>query len=389
MKPFARRSGVLSLGLAVFLTLIISGQTLAVSWGARMPLTTTGTATAMGVARLGLSSVVALYYDQGRISVRRSVNSGRTWGSPVKVSDSSTGESAVICGSGSAVHVAWSGGSTIRYARSTNGGSSFGGPVTLAVVDHTLGKPSIARGANGKVVVAWAERTNSGLVKDYVRVSRNGGASFASAKVLASASAGIGIPVVAVGNGVIYFAYNNAGVIRLIRSTDGGTTWAAPRAVVTDAYADPTYELSLTAAGTRAYIAYLKVAGAGPEPHWVRYSRSVDSGLTWAAGRDLSPNSSSASYRASAWPAIDLQGGVVRVVFERCLVSGCASSAIFYRQSSNGLTWTSAQMVSVPTDTPRAFDGDVAYAGKVIVAYTGLTSPGDWLHDIWVRITGS
>jgi hypothetical protein len=25
----------------------------------------------------------------------------------------------------------------------------------------------------------------------------------------------------------------------------------------------------------------------------------------------------------------------------------------------------------------------------VIVAYTGLTSPGDWLHDIWVRITGS
>jgi hypothetical protein len=257
------------------------------------------------------------------------------------------------------------------------------------VLDHALGRPSIGCGANGKVVVAWAERTNSGLTKDYVRVSSNGGASFASAKVLASASAGIGAPVVSVGRGVVYFAYNNAGVIRMIRSTDGGTSWAAPRVVVTDAYGDPLYEFSVTAAGTRAYVAYVKVAAGGPEPHWVRYSRSVDRGLTWAAGRDLSPNSSSASYHASAWPAIDLQGGVVRVVFRRCLVSGCASSAIFYRQSSDGLTWTRAQMVSVPTDTPQTSDGDVAFAGKVIVGYTGVTPMGDWPHDIWVRISGT
>jgi hypothetical protein len=373
-----RRVGRTSLPLlgALFLTFVLASQSMAATWAQPVRLTSSGHTWAHGLVALGSSTVVAAYHESSQVLVRRSTDSGATWKAALRLAAS--GWDPAISGRGSAVDVVWlkqnSGGTVIRYARSTNSGASFLSAVRLSPKTGRALWPSVARGPDGRVAVAWYDDSSA---KVLVRVSTNGGASFASAKTMATVP-WASSPAVAIGKGVIYVAYNDLSGVVVRRSTNSGSTWSSARPVAADHNGDPLNPLSITAAGSQAYIAY--TAGMGPEGTFVRYSRTIDKGKNWTSPANLSAPTA----LTSRSPKISLKGGVARVVFQRHLDEDGLTDAVFYRQSSNGTSWTTATRISVPTLTPEASPAGVGFATQIVVFYTGLEDSMN--SNVYVRI---
>lgn len=352
-----------SLALAILMSLALAGQAFGATWATPAPLGTGDFSEGGGLATTGPSSAVAVVLQDGVVNVRRSSNSGVTWGPLVPVG---SGWGSAIAAYGSDVDLVWHDGAAMHYARSTDGGASFISPST--VLAQGVYFPAVAHGPNGVVAVAWMGGTGLDRVVK-VRVSTNDGASFGAAKTIASGF--VGSPAVAVGQGVIYVGYTDSVGLRVRRSTNAGATFGTAKTVATDAYGDPIHRLSMTAVESKAYIGYSAVPlGGGPNGLWARYARTTDKGSTWAAPRNLSPKPTSSSGRDSYDPLLSLQGGVIRAVFERCLDNDCATRAVFYRQSSNSTTWTTAYRAS-PASHGDSEAAGVGCAGKTIVLYTG------------------
>ena len=109
--------------------------------------------------------VWAAFEQEDRVVVSRSRDSGRTWGTPVRVDrrDGAATEwfPAIAAGAGGELHVAWQEGTRVAVARSTDGGTTFAAP------EGTDGegpqwRPAVAATGPGRAVLAWVdERTGS------------------------------------------------------------------------------------------------------------------------------------------------------------------------------------------------------------------------------------
>jgi hypothetical protein len=126
------------------------------------------------------------------------------------------------------VDVVWALNDRIRYARSGNSAESFAAVVALSPTGLKVADPSVGRGPNGLVVVAWLQVTRTPCCdapwKVVARVSKDGGSTFGPVKVL-----GRGWQVVAAaGKGVAYVAIDalmDGETLVVRRTTDGGMTW--------------------------------------------------------------------------------------------------------------------------------------------------------------------
>jgi hypothetical protein len=349
---------------AALLALSLVGPTLALSWSAPTAFTTSGDAVGGGVAATGTSSAVAVYDDSGRIYVRRTTDSGATWTSRLRLS--TDGYESAIAARGAKVDVVWISNNRVRYARSTNGGASFAAPVALSPSGGGAEMPSVARGPDGRVAVVWNDWI-AGKVR--VRVSTDGGSSFRKAKTLVTSMAWGPMPSVAIGKGVIYVAYYiDETRLRMRRSTDSGTTWAAAVTVTNGGfdYAGS----SLTAAGTQAYIGYTVFDSTGPR---AMYRRTTDKGKSWSSAAQLAG--------AGFQPQLALQGGVVRAVFGTC-DANCEATGLKYRQSADGISFTAAETLATPSTTVFEWPDGLTFAGRVIVISTSST---EVTADVQVR----
>ncbi len=382
MKSSIAPRSARSLAAAVLLSLALVGQSFAAGWSVPTALTNASKASTGGLVTLGASMAVAVYANDARIVVRRSSNSGGSWSSPLRLSD--TGQTPAIAGRANSVDVVWLQGSRIRYVRSTNSGASFTAPVALSPAGTNVAEPSVGRGANGLVVVAWLEATKppccDGPWTIRARVSTNGGSSFGPAKSLGQGWE----PVAAAAKGVAYVAYEGIGGsdvgLHIRRTVDGGASWKAGAMF---RWPDETLVrprgLTITAAGRQAYVGYHEVVeqdgGGDASPTLVvRYRRTASNGRTWSAVRDLT----SPSGPEGTHPVMSLNGGIVRAVYARY------GEGVWFRQSSDGTTWTPEQQVSPAT--LEEYPIGVGYAGKPIVLYTGEdgTGFGPYRKDIFV-----
>jgi hypothetical protein len=148
----------------------------------------------------------------------------------------------------------------IRFARSSDGGSSFSNSIPLS--STTLNQGSMtAVGPGGQLYVVWMEAGT----KIYVRKSIDGGSTFAPSVLVASVNPIIGVvdsstaqfcgrtlkgsigfsnpPIIAVDtsgsptNGRLYVVFSSGAVpaVYLTSSDDGGQTWRAPSQLNDDA----------------------------------------------------------------------------------------------------------------------------------------------------------
>jgi hypothetical protein len=128
--------------------------------------------------------------------LQKSTNKGVTWGNLIRGSDTRLNFDKDMIGADNYssspyknyVYAAWTdftGNSSVRFNRTTNGGTSFSTPITLKNSNGFGQGANVQTGPNGEVYVCWADYTNGtipaqgiGFVK-----STNGGVSFTAPTV--------------------------------------------------------------------------------------------------------------------------------------------------------------------------------------------------------------
>jgi hypothetical protein len=345
-----------SVPVAPLLSLLIATQVLAHTWSAPIPLTFAGEGFGKGVLGLNSTTAVAVYVEWNGswydVKVKRSTNSGDSWSAPKTLS--TNGYPADIAGLDPFVDVVWIQNGRVKYARSINGGVTYGPSMRISQGGFPL-HAVVARGPGGLVIVAW-DNGNTNAIK--VRVSTDGGVTFGPPTVYATSQQDMGVSVAA-GDGVVYLAYKlTTAKLRVRRSTDGGVTWSGASTVTNDGYG-VVDQFDLTAQDDHAYIAYTIHNPTHPAWGAVRYRRTLNSGASWSGEMNLAPQS-----QKTEFPEVTLQDGVLRAVYSR----RGATYGSWYRQSSNGTSWSTPEFVSAGNDPY------VAYAGQIIVLYVDGTA---------------
>lgn len=366
MRPHALSRAIYPTAGAVLVSLILAGTSLAASWSTPVPMTSSGEAFGADIVAIQPSTLVVVYAEATDIVIRRSTDSGATWSSPNILA--TYGADPSISGRGNAVDVVWredTGSATvIRYARSSDGGASFGPSVAVSSATGSAWWPSVDRGPHGVVAIAWYDNSDWVEPKVRSRVSVDGGTTFGFPTTPVR---GDDIrPAVAVGGGVIYLGYSKLHTVYVKRSTNDGLTWRSAQALGNAGGRRP----SITASGSDAYVAF------STNHSRTRYTRTTDKGVSWMEPRYLSPRNGP----PSGSPVISVHDGVVRAAFARVVDTPEPGWAVFYRKSNDGLTWSRAERVTVAT-TPSPRPTGLAVAGGVVVVFTG--NAGEDVNDIF------
>ncbi|MGH7719750.1 MAG: exo-alpha-sialidase [Gemmatimonadaceae bacterium] len=158
------------------------------------------------------------------IVLARSSDGGATWNEPARVHADDwvfdgcphAGPSLQV-GDDGRLHIAWwtgkEGAAGVFYARSQDGGKTFGEPVPLGMAD--LSRPAhvqLALGARDVVAASWDDGTRQ-LPDIALRLSRDGGRSFAPAQRLSAPGRVAGYPVLAIAGDELMVAWSEQSAV--------------------------------------------------------------------------------------------------------------------------------------------------------------------------------
>ncbi|MDQ9170446.1 sialidase family protein [Oxalobacteraceae bacterium R-40] len=212
-------------------------------------------------------------------------------------------------------------GGEIFFARSGDGGKSFGTPVN---VSHSFGGDGkgrinkdvwhngsydLAVGPDGSIYVVWTEY--DGML--WIARSRDGGKRFSEPRQLAgSRDQPARGPSIAVGReGAIYLAWTtgetDAADILIARSDDQGASFSAPQAVGASATYSDAPKLAVDSQGC-LHLAYAESDGDAFGNYHVRYTRSFDGASSFEEGRSISAPLP-AKISGTAFPSIAVGAG--------------------------------------------------------------------------------
>jgi hypothetical protein len=176
------------------------------------------------------------------VVVAKSTDGGETWGEPVRVhADEWVFEGCPHAGpsmqidSAGRLHVAWwtgkDGSAGVWYARSDDGARTFGEAVPLGVAKFS--RPAhvqLSLGAGGTVLAAWDDGTRD-VPQVMLRVSRDGGASFAPAVAISAEGRAAGFPVLAVRGDSVVVAWSEKSAASAAREMSHEAMMKDPRAM--------------------------------------------------------------------------------------------------------------------------------------------------------------
>ncbi len=277
------------------------------------------------------SSVYAAWVDYSGnrdVFFARSIDGGSSFGTPLNVSnspsDSDDGWRRVrMATSGSSVYLVWyeAGDNEIFFARSTDSGATFSAPANLSnsAYSYPLGRslmPQVAVSGNN-VYVAWIESVPHAVwpseFQVFFRRSTDNGTTFSAAISLGSFVGNV--PKLAASGANVYLAWQGgAGSVSDIffaRSTDSGASFGTP--INVSNYAGDSIRPQLATSGGNVYIAWYNVTG-GPEDIWL--VRSGNGGASFDSPQNLSNNSGASRFtNEDPASAIGVFGSSVYVVW--------------------------------------------------------------------------
>ncbi|HSM33546.1 MAG TPA: sialidase family protein [Anaerolineae bacterium] len=258
----------------------------------------------------------------------------------------------------------------VVYQNSTNAGASWSKERTLfsATLQRRQVVPNLAIGAKGDTVaVAW--RVNGPTENTlFVRVSRDRGQSFGVRREVFSTSRshGVGVPAVAVGNGVIAVAWTNRanGKIKIRVSRDGGRTFTAARtlgrtSLSIDCKKRLTDGLVGLAINDRSvHVAWSHAPTQQCLAKGIKVRTSLDRGKTWSSRRTVSDR------RNYGWPELDARGKSVIAT-----VQSPTGGLIVARSGQNGRTWNDRLIKPARGHSLSAADVTLLPKGKALIVY--------------------
>ena len=324
---------------------------------------------------------------------------------------------------------------TIRTRSSVDGGATWSDPVSLSggtdAARHTL-----IAASDGSLFAAWSKRGPKPVTQRLVlRRSLDGGASWAPETVIAIPAGGtVGIPALVMNGSVRLMAYTDGttGQIWTQPLDRAGSADGPPTSIdvaTRDLYSDAAFidaSLAVVAVGRRAVLAYVHgdrevrtavsddsgrtwkrteinqdlfsgrprlatdgstVVLAVSDPNggarsvhspFIRIWRSVDAGITWNRGPDVTD--------VAGLGSIDLtwSGGEWQLLYDACPgVFGCATDPrIWYANSPDAVAWSEPEVVSDSGQVTAI--GVVAHGARVSVIWGTMHSAHDW--DVVVSI---
>ena len=314
----------------------------------------------------------------------RSTDGGTTWLGPISLAstccDPTVGWSpdGTVAYAGALSTVVGSGTNVLFY-RSTDNGASWNLAKTLSTqhqsdkeymhVDHHVGSPH-----RGNIYMAW----HDGNVQKFNR-STDGGVNWGTTQTLDSASRGIGSDVTSDKSGNVYFFFpttsggSNAKRIRMLKSTNGGGSFAAAVNVATTnadfdfpipafetrrafVYVSADVDRSNGAFGNSIYVSWTDTSTtennttASANHAVIRVARSRDGGATWTVATPHSTADVSSVDRFNQWLSVDHQGRVFVAYYDTRHSSSRTGTDLYYSMSSDGgVTWGTAQRLTAVT----------------------------------------
>ncbi len=338
---------------------------------------------------------VGRFFDGGSTNIgwARSTNGGSTWtkgflpgittfagGSYSRVSDPTVAYDAA--------HNVWliaslaligTNGSAVLVSRSTDGGATWGNPVTVAlagsgnagtnldkewiVCDNTAASPFY-----GRCYVEWDDNGNGNRIK--MSTSTDGGLTWDVARETANAANGLGGQPVVQPNGNVVVPANNANETAIIafRSTNGGASWgnaatvtAIPSHVVAaNLRSGPLPSAEVDGAG-KVYVVWQDCRfRSNCSANDIVLTSSAD-GVTWSAVTRIPIHSTGSTFdHFIPGIAVDksTSGASARLALAyyyypntSCTASTCQLDAGLISSADGGQTWTSPVQVAGPLRT--------------------------------------
>ena len=227
--------------------------------------------------------------------------------------------------------------------------------VTTAVADDTA--PALVQTADGKLLTVFVR--NGAL---WSRASTDGGATWAAEMRIADCCR-YNPSLARAADGTLWLAYDRDGEIEYRTSADGGASWSAETQLPTDAGDD--YDPAILQAADGKIWVVWRSYHSGDSNIW--YKTSVDGGLTWAAGAQLTTD--------FAW---DYEPAITQAASGRLIVVWQRYGELWQRSSSDGgVTWSTGARIG-DYNPNHHHPGLAAVDGKLWLVY-------EKEGDIWYR----
>ena len=261
----------------------------------------------------------------------KSTDGGNSFGKVVDISNNLglSGRPSIAAYNGN-VYVVWNDNSTghyeIYFAKSTDGGNSFGKSINLSNNAGRSVFPNIAVSTNNTLYVSWTDNTNNTRQNQNLHFAKStdGGNSFIIQPVNLAREDILGIPAIAASektNLYIIWAANFTGnyIIHFTHSTDGGNSFSAP--------------VNLTSRNGQSSSPQIYPSKNGLYMVWthdsIYFEKSTDGGSTFGDPINLSKNTDRDSYL----PYIAASGNNIYAVWT---VASDRNHAIFFTKSTDG-----------------------------------------------------
>ncbi len=236
----------------------------------------------------------------------------QTFGPALNLSNSAqASQSGQIAVAASDVYVVWAEPSTrnqqiARFARSSDGGASFGSAVTALSSGSAGGPPHLAADGAYVYVARTAVPKKNKPAQVYFRASSNHGMSFGSEFQVPNTGA---LHALAAAGSSVHLLWSGAGGLWVTSSANGGASFT-PAVLVSGTVggAAPV----MRALGPNVHVAWTQTQGPMAE---VYYSRSVDGGTSFSPPANLS----NTPVQASAFAQLALAGTHVYVAYREYL----------------------------------------------------------------------
>lgn len=303
--------------------------------------------------------------------------------------------------------------------KSTDGGATWSGPVTvingvsgvfedkeLIACDRSVGPYT------NNLYVAWARFSNTQIL---ISRSTDGGNSFVG-PVTVSDYNGVQWPVPAVGpNSEVYVAWvhYSPGSIRLDKSTDGGQTFGSDITIQNTTFVSgyingsilvfsfPALDVDITGGLNNGYmyVAYMDDTPGFTDTD-IFFTRSTNGGSTWSQKIRINDDpQNNGSDQFHPWLTVAPDGSIIVVFLDRRLDSGNLLMDLYLTISTDGgVTWSTNERITTVSSDPTAGSWQktsnypVKYEAPFILAdragllgeYIGLTASSiDDIHPLW------
>ncbi|WP_353114705.1 sialidase family protein [Microbacterium sp.] len=177
------------------------------------------------------------------------------------------------------------------------------------------------------------------------------------------------------------------GVIKTVRSTDGGTTWSSPSLVIDPAYDPRDPKLEVLRDGTLLLTYFYTQWGTPNVLHGTFVMRSTDGGATWSSPTQVSTQMSCAcgpvtggyplGWAANHGPIVELPDGDLLIPLYGTLPGDARQRATVVRSTDKGLTWDAANesLLAVGTVSFQEPNLSVLPSGEIVALIRSTSNP--------------